>query len=168
MHEFYKYFINTQWFSGRFYINFFTYWILNNVTLLTAFYAVGVKTSAKKSLSIAFVVTVFAMILRKYVLPPYSMVIIHFFAGLLVVFFYKITLLRGFLGIFFSMVLLSMGAVFASYNLVMLNHARVDQLLNVPVYLCLGYLEYIFNFIYIILVKKHPNLTLKSIFEDEA
>lgn len=168
MHEFYRYFINTQWFSVKFYIHFFTYWILNNVTLLTAFYAIGVKTSAKKSLSIALVVTVFSMILREYVLPPYSMVINHLFAGLLIVFFYKITLLRGFLGVFFSMVLLSMGAAFATYNLVMLNYARVNQLLNIPVFLCLGYLEYIFNYIYIILAKKYQNLTLKSIFEDEV
>jgi|GEM_PF-4097706 len=167
MQEMHEFFLDTRFFSFKFYLFFFNYWFLNNVTLLTAFYVTGVRTSAKKSLLTALVMTVFSLIVRRYILPPYSMAVVHFGGWVLMTVFYKTPFLVGFVGMFFSLVVFLMGGAALSYNFVILNYMHLDKLVNIPCYVCLVYLEYGFNFLYIILVKKYPQLTLKSIFYED-
>lgn len=139
------------------------HFVVNLVTLLTAVRAVNIKTKLFIQIYICLLMTVVSIIVRFFMNPPYTMLVVHLSAVLLLWVFYRTSFFRSFIGVFFSMILMAMSTVLINFNLVLLSKIKTT---NLSLYILMASTEVFFNIFYIALTYKYPHLNLAFIFEE--
>lgn len=167
MDEILKIYLNTPVPFFVYFIFFVGYLCIFAVTVLSVVKVLGCATAVDRVILLSVLLSILAVVLRKFVPGPYTMLLFYVVIMLAVTFFFKMPLRKSFVGVIFALVLSMLSTVLISQNIIIFTKFGVMAEQNIYILVSVGLTEVFFNFVYVILASRFDNLNLSFMFFSE-
>lgn len=138
-----------------------------SIIILSVIKVLDYAFTLKKVFLLSAFLSILAVVLRKYVPGPYTMLLFYVIIMLIIAFFFKVPLIKCFVGVIFALVLSMLSIVLISQNI--LTFTEFDDVAeeNIYILVSVGLTEVFFNLVYVILASRFKNLNLSFMFFNE-
>ena len=167
MDEVIKTYLQAPVFSFVYFMIFVEYLCLFTVTILSVLKVLGCATAVDRVIWLSAFLSILAVVLRKFVPGPYTMLLFHVIIMLTVSLFFKVSLRKSFVGVIFALALSMLSTILITQNVLILTQIGVMAKKNIFIFIGMGLTEVFFNFVYVILASRFENLNLSFMFFSE-
>jgi|GEM_PF-2888816 len=167
MDEVFKTYLEAPVSSFVYVVFFVEYLCLFAVTILSVLKVLGCATAVDRVLLLSAFLSILAVVLRKFVPGPYTMLLFYVIIMLTVTFFFKVPLAKSFVGVIFALVLSMLSTILIFQNALILTQIEAMAEKNIFILMGLGLSEVFFNLVYVILASRFDNLNLSFMFFSE-